>query len=155
MTEEVNVGMGSPAPKKGMSKGCLIALIVGGVLLLLIGGLIFYTVYYKGEDVVKFSVATVLSSSKQMLVESKLEGVDTVKFNAVVDNFNKELYADSSFNMEEIANLLQKFQTMINDKSLDASEVDELLKTLTEKYPNISPGEDFKEVIDSTQTESM
>lgn len=154
MTEEVNVGMGAQAPKKGMSKGCLVAIIVAIVLLLFVGGIIVYTIY-NGEDVIKFSVATVLTSSKQMLVESDVDGVDTVQYNAIIDNFNKMLYSDSLIDVKKGADLLSKLQSVIADKKIDSAEVTDILQVLTSTYPEIVPQTPDSVIIDSMITDSM
>ena len=154
MTEEVNVGMGSPAPKKGMSKGCLIALIVGGVILVLIVAS-FFVCMSKKDDIMKFGVATLLTSSKQIVVESNLEGIDTAYYNAVIDNFNERLYADTSFNLESMAEVFQNIQVTVEDKKMDADEVESILEALTTKYPDIVPEIPNLEVVDSTQSGSM
>ena len=137
MTQEVNVGMGAPAPKKGMSKGCLVALIVAGVLLALIVAS-FFVCMSKKDDIVKFGVATLLTSSKQLVVESNLEGVDTVYYNAVVDNFNKRLYADT-IDIQEIANIFSDLQLTVQNKKMDLSDVENILEKLISKYPDIDP----------------
>ncbi len=154
MTEEVNAGMGVQAPKKGMSKGCLVAIIVAVVLILFVGGIIVYTIY-NGEDVIKFSVATVLASSKQMLVESDIEGVDTVHYNAIIDNFNKRLYSDSLIDVKKGADLLSKLQNVIADKKIDSAEVSDILQVLTSTYPEIAPKVPDSVIIDTMTTDSM
>lgn len=152
MTEEVNVGMGAPAPKKGMSKGCLVAIIVAGILLVLVVAS-FFVCMSKKDDLVKFGVATLLTSSKQIVVESNVAGIDTAYYNMVIDNFNERLYADS-VDLQEIANIFSDIQVTVQDNIMDSTEIADILNTLIEKYPDIVPQVFETEIIDSMQTEA-
>ena len=151
MTEEVNVGMGAPAPKKGMSKGCLVAIIVAGVLLVLVVAS-FFVCMSKKDDIVKFGVTTLLTSSKQIVVESNIEGIDTAYYNMVIDNFNVRLQADT-INLEEIANIFTNIQTTVQGGKMELSDAESILEALITKYPDIVPISEATEMIDSIQTE--
>ncbi len=153
MTEEVNVGMGAPAPKKGMSKGCLVALIVAGVLIVLVVAS-FFVCMSKKDDIMKFGVATLLTSSKQIVVESNVEGIDTVYYNAVIDNFNKRLYADT-IGIESMAEVFSNIQVTVQDKKMDIKEIESILEALIAKYPDIVSDIPNMKVFDSTQVDSM
>ncbi len=160
MTEEVNVGMGAPAPKKGMSKGCLVAIIVGVVLLVIVG-ITIYMVTKKKSDILNFGLSLVLNSSKQVLLESNVEGIDTVYYNTTVDDFLTILYADTivntpvedSIKFVELSNILTYTQGAITDQKLDSDETNKILKSLVTKYPDIVPDIPDTEIIDSLQTE--
>ena len=154
MTEEVNAGMGQQAPKKGMSTGCLIAIIVGVVILVFIAGMVYYTISNK-DQVMKFGVATLLTSSKQIVVESNIEGIDTVYYNAIIDNFNTQLYADTSMHIENIAKSFENIRLTIEDQKMDGDEVNSLVDALIEIYPDIVPEGYDTEILDSTQSGTL
>ena len=161
MTEEVNVGMGAPAPKKGMSKGCLVGIIIAAVLILLVISFFVIAYVYKTE-IVKFGTSMTLNSSKMMLAESNVEGVDTTAYNKIIDDFNKELEADTisrgaeadSINFVQISNIFTLAQSVMVDKKIDSAEVTTLLTALYNQYPAISPDDLIEdEMIDSLETE--
>ncbi len=161
MTEEVNVGMGALAPKKSMSKGCLIAIIVAIALLLLVGAFVYIAIENK-TDVVRYGTSMTLNTTKVMLVESNLEGVDTVVFNKAIDDFNILLYADTatldiladSLRFIAISNVFSFTQTVVADKKIDSSEVTNLIEILVAKYPDLVTELIETEMYDSTQTDS-
>ncbi|MBN1212747.1 MAG: hypothetical protein JXA92_09240, partial [candidate division Zixibacteria bacterium] len=72
--------------KKGMSKGCLVGIIVAAVILviIIIAGI---TCYVYKDDLAKMGVVTVINGFKTNLVENPVEGVDTTQFNAMADAF--------------------------------------------------------------------
>lgn len=163
MTEEVNVGLGAPAPKKGMSKGCLVGIIIAVFLVLLVAAFFLIAIFYKTE-IVKFGTSMSLNSSKQMLAESDVSGIDTVAYNKIIDEFNMKLEADTmeldevsdSIRFVDISNVFSLTQFVMEDKTIDSAEVEKLILALVNKYPDLvpeSPDSLELEMIDSLQTE--
>ena len=141
--------------KPGMSKGCLVGLIVAGILLviaLLIVGLFWY---YK-EDLAKYATVAGLNQSKSHLAENPPAGVDTVTFNATVDAFVERLNAEEGTNLETLALALQAMQPAIGDDEITAEDVDLIYDAIGMYYPDMgqtSPEverDEFDRIIDTT-----
>ncbi len=135
---------------KGMSKGCLIALIVVAVVILLavIAGV---TCYYKKDALVRYGATTMVEQIKQMAATSSQLGMDTTYFNAVTDKFLEKLKAEEKPDLQKIGTLLQGLQTIPNDKKIDSEEARRFIDALVNYYPdirNMVP----KPVVDSVMT---
>lgn len=123
------------AQKKGMSKGCLIGLIVVGVLLILIIA-ISITCYVKREDLAKFGVVTVVTGMKQMVAKEPPQGIDTVQFDAVSDAFVSKL-KESKLNTEKFAAFMKEIQTIASDKKVDSSEAVQFINAVYDYFPEL------------------
>ena len=87
------------AQNKGMSKGCLIGLIVVAaiVVLILIG---LATCWFYKDDLAKMAAGTLVNGLKAELVTREYDGVDTVHFNLAADAFLQRLEAEDPLNFE-------------------------------------------------------
>ena len=122
--------------KKGMSKGCLIGLIVAGVIIVLIVvGLITCWVYK--DDLAKMSIVTVINGFKTELAGQPVEGVDTVQFNALTDAFITKFNEDK-IDYTKYTDFLQKLQTMASTKEITADEVTNLEQMMVDYYPDLA-----------------
>lgn len=122
--------------KKGMSKGCLVGIIIAAVLLVIvIVG--FFLVYNFKDEIGKFGAVTLAQGIKTELADKPLEGVDTVKVNAVVDAFVAKVNADSTDNLVTLSAFMQTLQTVIADKKIDADEVDKAMDAMIDVYPDL------------------
>jgi len=121
--------------KRGMSKGCLIALIVVGVLVLLlvIAGI---TCYLKKDELAKYGAVTLVNSIKAELNNTPVEGVDTVKVNAVADAFVNELN-EKELDYDKYKRLIQTVQGIMSDKKVDSAEAEEFVRAMTEYFPEL------------------
>ncbi len=147
MTEEIQ--------KKGMSKGCMVALIVVGVLFLMavIAGV---TCWMKKAELVKYGVKTTIIQIGSIAKENPQAGVDTTQINTIITAFSEKLDNDTTLNLELLGATIQKIQYMPQDEVIDSLEAIELIKILSEIYPELSeigaiPIEDV--VIDTTVSE--
>jgi hypothetical protein len=120
---------------KGLSKGCLIGLIVLGVVLLLvvIGGV---TCYLKRHEIVKFGVTTVVGSIKQELARNPVSGVDTVAVDGVADAFIKKLN-ESEPDGQKMAALAQSLQAIMSDMKVDSAEASRFVDAMVEYFPEL------------------
>ncbi len=128
MTEEIK--------KKGMSKGCLVALIVVGVLFVMavIAGV---TCWAKKDELVKYGVKTAVIQVGGLVTENPQAGVDTARVNAVVTAFTGKLDADTSLNLEALGTTIQKIQYLPQDEVIDSAEAIDFIKILSEIYPEL------------------
>jgi predicted permease len=122
--------------KKGMSKGCLIGLIVAGVIIvLLVVG--FITCYIYKDDLAKMGVVTVINGFKTELASQPVEGVDTVQFNALADAFIAKFNEDK-IDYNKYADFFQQLQTMTSSKEITADNVVKLEKMMVDYYPDLA-----------------
>jgi hypothetical protein len=151
--------MEQPTEKKGMSKGCMIGLIVGLVFLAMIIAAAV-TCYFKADDLAKFGVVTLVNNTKTMVADSEIEGVDTVKYNAVVDGFVERLNEDE-FDAEKFTKFAENVRPTSAIEQMDSTHVRMLLDAMMDYYPDLEslypdePVVDPAEVIDSVATDQM
>lgn len=129
--------MAEEIQKKGMSKGCMIALIVVGVLfvMVVIAGV---TCWMKKDALVKYGVKTAVLQVGSLAAKNPQPGVDTASVNAFVNAFTEKLDADTAVNLELLAATIQKIQHIPQDEMIDSMETIEIMKTLSEIYPELS-----------------
>ena len=143
MTDEV--------PKKRMSKGCLIALIVVGVLLLLviIAGIVCYL---KKDELVKYGTTALVTSIKTDLNENPVAGVDTVRVNAITDAFIEKLN-ESEVDYAKYGHFGQTLQAFQSDKVIDSAEAEQFVQAMIEYFPELEQLLPAVEIEDSTYLE--
>jgi hypothetical protein len=145
--------------KKGMSKGCLVGLIVAGALIVL-GIIAVVIIYMYKDDIVKFGVRTVAVSVKSEVAAAPPEGVDTVQFNALVDQFVLKLDSEDRA-AEEYASFATLGGEIMQDKKIDAEEVAEIEQAMVTMYPELvdllapisAPPDSLREYPDSASME--
>jgi len=122
--------------KKGMSKGCMVALIVAGVLIVLVIILAALAYVYK-DDLVKFGTTSTVNAIKKSLAENPADGVDTVRFNAVADQFMAKL-GDAEIDPVEFQTFFQELQGAGSDQQFDSSEVESLIQGMVGMFPELN-----------------
>lgn len=121
---------------KGMSKGCLVALIVGGIIVVLLAiGLTTCWIYK--DDLVKMGGATLINGFKTELATHEYEGVDTVQFNALADAFVQNQDADTALDLEGYMIFMQTLQGVMADEVFDEDEVPLVIDAMIEFYPQL------------------
>jgi len=121
---------------KGMSKGCLIGLIVGGILVVIIAiGLTTCWIYK--DDLVKMGGATLVNGLKAELATNEYESVDTVQFNAIADAFLQAQDQDTLFDLEGYMLFMQSLQGVMSNKVFDEDEIPVIIDAFIEYYPEL------------------
>ena len=145
--------------KKGMSKGCLVALIIVGALLLIvvIGAL---SCWFYRVELARMGAVTMMNQVKQMVAENPPQNMDTAQFNALVDGFVGRLeeddIADKDTTLMKVAEFMQVMQRVVEDKAVDESEIDQLRNTMESFYPELADKYQRVEPSDSSMvTDSM
>lgn len=146
--------MTEQAPKKGMSKGCLIAIIVAFVLIALFV-LVAYLYY---EDFAKWGTVQLVSSSKVMVAEHA-DKIDTTQFNAVVDKFI-EKFNNEDIDMERFGAAFQNLQGIVADEKISEDEAKTFMQMMIDYYPDLAElaptgGMIETGMMDSTMIDSM
>lgn len=124
------------AKKPGMSRGCLVALIIGASLLLIV---IIATVtcwYYK-DDLLKMGGTQMLNNVKQRVAEGQVPEIDSTQFNAVADSFIVILKQDEEFDLKGFGEFIVKTQKQGTADEIDAQDVEMVMEAMIEFYPEL------------------
>ena len=123
----------------GLSKGCLIGLIIAGsfLFLVIVTGI---TCYAYRDDLAKWAATFTVDGLKGEAARNP-EIVDTVRFNAFVDGFASRVKADT-LNKQKYADFMFAIQPLpkwIEDKKFDSSEIGILSDALIAYFPDLEP----------------
>ena len=147
--------VGQPQQKQGMSRGCLVSLIVVGVIAVLVIAAAVVCYVYR-EDLVKTASVTTLNGIKSEIAQNPPGGVDTARFNGVTDSFIAKLNADTAaMDMVQFQALMQTIGTVMDDRVVDSSEVEMLETALFRYYPEIGDEYDLSPAYDSDMSDSL
>ncbi len=121
--------------KQGMSKGCLVGLIVVGVLLILIIA-ISITCWVKREDLAKFGAATVVSQMKERIAKEPPSGIDTVQFDAVSDAFVARV-KEAKLDPQKFSAFMSEIQAIAKDDKVDSAEAVKFMNAVYDYFPEL------------------
>jgi hypothetical protein len=123
-------------PRKGLSKGCLIGLIIGGALLVIV--IIFFVLaYIYRDEFMKAGTKATMNMMKVELTKNPPAGIDTVRFDALTDKFISRIYADS-VDLMKYQQFIPVVQKVMKDNKIDQSEIRELSDAMVLYYPDLS-----------------
>ncbi len=122
--------------KKGMSKGCLIGLIIVGaiVVIIIIGGI---TCWIYKDDLAKMGATTAINGLKQELIQNQVDGVDTTQFNALADAFVTRLGEDETLDLQKYGLFMQSIQNILGDQDIDQYDVKVVMDAMVDYYPEL------------------
>jgi len=124
-------------PKKGLSKGCMVALIIGIVLLVIVIALSI-TCYLKRDSVIKWGTQSALTMVKTELAKTPVPGVNGEKFGVVVDSYLARIQAEPlDYNKYQV--FVPVIQKLGADKKIDRNEVKELVDAAVTYFPDLAP----------------
>lgn len=111
--------------KGGMSRGCMVTLIVVGVIAVLaIASLVVCYIYR--EEIVELGL-TKLADTVAIEAKNNLpDGVTSEDIDDALDEF-KKAFKEKKIDTDEIQNLSVMFQDILKDKEVDADEVKEFI----------------------------
>ncbi len=124
-------------PKKGMSKGCMVALIIGIVLLVIIIA-IGITCYLKRDSFIKWGTQSALTMVKAEMAKTPVPGVNTEKFGVMVDSFLTRIAAEP-LDYQKYQSFVPVLQKIGGDKQIDQAEVAELVNAVVTYFPDMEP----------------
>jgi len=124
------------APKKGMSKGCLVALIIAGALVV-VAIILMVTCYIYKDDLAKMAAGTLVNGLKAELAKSAYPDVDTVQFNSMADAFAERLDEEKPLNFENYSVFMGTLQAVMGDKKFGADEVTVVQEAFVLYYPEL------------------
>lgn len=122
--------------RRGLSKGCLVGLIVAGVLLTLII-ILAVTCYVKRDDLARWGTKTVVDGLKTELRTNAASGINTEQFVTLADSFLVRLNS-GQVPTEKLASLMQVAQNVISDRKFDSAEVVQLSDAMIELFPDLA-----------------
>lgn len=146
MTEQIQ--------KKGLSKGCTIALIVGGVIFVLVVALIILVIVKK-DDFASWAYSKAVISEKRLIAEADLPGIDTIKVNRIADEF-LAMVDTARYTQVELMPFVKFVQDGGMDEKVDSAEAVAFVNAMVESFPDLgqdrnSEGtDDMTEQIDSS-----
>ena len=117
-----------PDQKKGMSKGCMIALIIGLVILFIVVALSIICYVYRDE--LKGAVMERMTETVAAEIKTNLpEGVTIEDVDRIMEDF-KEAYLANRVDAEELNDVSTMVSSMMSDKKIDKEEGKKLLDKL-------------------------
>lgn len=122
-------------PKKKMSKGCMVGLIIAGVIVLLLIAVVIIGYSYR-ENIAKFGVVTIVNQVKTQLATQPVDGVDTVQYNAVADGF-LERFADDTVHAEGIRELMTPLQAA-SSSDHTPEDISRIIEAMIQYYPDLA-----------------
>jgi hypothetical protein len=127
--------MTGEVPKKRMSKGCLIALIVVGVILLLVIAIgILWCL--KGDEMIKNSTTKHITEFKTKLNDSPIAGINTVRVNVISDAFI-EKFNKGEVDLEKFGHFAKELQEFQSDKDIDSTDAESFMQAMIEYFPEL------------------
>ncbi len=115
-------------PKKGMSKGCLITLIVASVILVLVVAM-SVVCYVKRDTILEWSISKMIDTARMDILNDLPEGYTADDVNKICDNFKTAL-AEKKVDANEVRNIATMFQEILKDKKIDKDEAKTFLEEL-------------------------
>jgi len=142
--------------KKGMSKGCLVGLIVLGVLIVVIA-ILSVVCYMNKDSIMKFGVNTMITEVKVQMANSPNPGMDTTTFNAIADEFSRKLET-GEVDSQKLSAMAAVIQNIIEDKVVDSAEVIDFVNAMVAVYPELGdmvPEQEPMIEVDSSMTDTV
>ena len=127
--------MNEQIQKKGLSKGCTIALIVGGIILVLIAALIILFLA-KGDDVAAWIHSKAVINEIRLIAEADLPGIDTVEVNRVAGEFLVNIDT-ARYSQGELMPFLVFVRQEGIDEKVDSAEAVAFVNAMVESFPDL------------------
>ncbi|MBI5267849.1 MAG: hypothetical protein HY851_11520 [candidate division Zixibacteria bacterium] len=121
----------------GMSRGCLVGIIVASSLLLLLIVSLVTCWYYK-EDLAKWGTAYTISGLKAEAARHP-EIVDTTRFNALIDRFVERFKTEplDPSRWQIFMTTTSSLSGWVSDKMLDTAEIIQISDAIVAYYPDL------------------
>jgi len=123
-------------PRKGLSKGCLIGLIAGLVIIVLLIAF-FVMVYVFRDSLVKAGATASVSEVKKVLATAPPAEIDTVQFNSLADAYIDKVNLDTAVEFQPLAVFVQQMTDALKDRKLDREEVMTAAAAMISRYPDL------------------
>jgi hypothetical protein len=124
------------ARKGGLSKGCIVGLIIAGVLLVIVVTVVVLLWVYK-DEAVKIGATAITTQMKQVVVKTPVEGVDSVQVNRIVDAFVAKVKADEKPDLQGLALFIQQVNPLVSDGQVTAADFAVISESMVRAYPDL------------------
>lgn len=128
-----------PQQRKGMSTGCLVALIVVGVLVIIVV-VLGYLCYANRGKLVQYGAVAMTEEIKKSVAEKPQPGVDSVRVNSVADAFLSHVRGFEEPPVEALALYVQDIQHVRSDEVVDSLEVEQFVNAVYKAFPELGTG---------------
>ena len=120
--------------KKGMSKGCLIALIICAIIAVIIIAMAVVCYVYK-DELIEAGLNTMTETLSAEIVKDLPEGVTELDVNNLMTEF-KQAIKEQKVDQFELQNLSSTFQQIMDDKVITKEEGKKILDQIREAIDN-------------------
>ena len=120
-----------------MSTGCLVALIVVGVLVIIVV-VLGYLCYANRGKLVQYGAVAMTEEIKKSVAENPQPGVDSVRVNSVADVFLAHVRGLQEPPVETLALYVQDIQHVRSDEVVDSLEVEQFVGAVYKAFPELS-----------------
>ena len=124
------------APGKGMSKGCLVALIIAGAIAVVVI-ILMVTCYIYKDDLAKMAAGTLVNGLKSELAKYAYPDVDTVQFNALADDFMERLEEQEPLDFQTYGVFMGTLQSVMSDNKFASDEVAHVQEAFVQYFPEL------------------
>lgn len=114
--------------KKGMSKGCLIALVIAGILLVIIVALSIVC-YTKRDKIMEWGIVKMMETTQKDILANLPEGMTEEDAKMVMSNFEQAV-KEKRVHAQDMQNIAFTYQEVYKDKKLDKDEAGILLEQM-------------------------
>lgn len=139
------------APKKRLSKGCMVGLIIAGVVFLLVAAFVV-TAYLNRDEIARLAIIQSVIQIKSRVVENTDDSVDKDRFVFVADAFLEHMRNDST-NLNDLALFVQTVKPAIGDEDLDSDDLLLIEQAMMQLYPELGELQDT--ILDSSDSTLM
>jgi hypothetical protein len=145
-----------PESKKGLTKGCTVALIIGGAVIVLIAVVVILIVANR-DKVARWAFVSAVNTERALIMANSIDGIDTVVINKVADEFIKNLEV-GEVDPEKMTPFGDFVAQYVKDMKVDSAEAVAYVQAMIECYPELAglyqPMQtiDTSAVIDTTVT---
>lgn len=145
-----------PEPeKKGLSRGCTVALIIGGAVFVLIAASLILFYIYRNE-IGQWSFKKSVESEKMFIMNANMAGIDTVAVNKVADGFMSNISVED-FDLNSVPDYQIFVKDYATDMKVDSTEAEAFVQAMIACYPELEdmymPDMMEEEMPDSTMME--
>ncbi len=119
-----------------MSTGCLVALIVVGVLVIIVV-ILGYLCYANRGKLVQYGAVAMTEELKKSVAEKPQPGVDSVRVNSVADSFLAHVRGQQEPPVEALALYVQDIQHIRSDEVVDSLEVEQFVNAVYKAFPEL------------------
>jgi hypothetical protein len=124
------------ARKGGLSKGCIVGLIIAAVLVVIVVTVVVLIWVYK-DEAVKMGASAIATQMKQVVVKTPVEGVDSVQVNRIADAFVAKVKSDEKPDLQGLALLIQQVSPLISDGQITAADFAVVSEGMARAYPDL------------------